>query len=221
MPRKLFELLKKYKITVLALALLGALLLWGPTVYANLSTRGQRYDINKTALKDIPHHHVGIVFGAGIYQDGEPTPYLQWRVETAVKLYKAHRVDKLLMTGDNSRKSYDEPTAMKKLALKMGVKKSDIVLDYAGRNTYDSCYRAHAIFGLDDATLFSQGYHLPRAVMACKGLGVKAIGVDSVNHGMDWEINYITREWVSTDKISAQLIFKPHPAVLGPAENIK
>ncbi|HEX4774857.1 MAG TPA: ElyC/SanA/YdcF family protein [Candidatus Saccharimonadales bacterium] len=217
---RIVNLLKKHKVIVSSIILIGAIVLWGPTVFANLSTRSSRYDLNRTSISQIPKNKVAIVFGAGISQNGTPTPYLQWRVETAVRLYKTGRVQKLLMTGDNSAKNYDEPTAMKKLAEKEGVKSSDIVLDYAGFNTYDSCYRAHKIFGLNEATLISQGYHLPRAVMACDHLGVKSVGVDAVAYGRDWAINYTIREWIATDKIVLQLIFKPHPTALGPSVHI-
>lgn len=219
--RRISLLIWRFRWLLLALVLIGAVLVWGATIYANLSTRSVRYNLDKTAIQKIPHEPLAIVFGAGIYPDGTPTPYLQWRVDTAVQLYKAHRVDKILMTGDNSTKNHNEPVAMRTLAEKQGVPSKDIVLDYAGFNTYDSCYRAHAIFKVTNATLVTQGYHLPRAVMACKDLGIKVIGVDAEHDkGRSWGVNYIVREWISTDKIVLQLIFKPHPTALGPVEPI-
>lgn len=191
------------------------LIVWGPVVYFNLSTRGQRYDLTKTPVQSIPERRVAIVFGAGVLPDGKPTPYLVWRVTTAAKLYKAGRVHKLLMTGDNSTKHYNEPMAMAKLAEKLGVKHGDIVLDYAGFNTYDSCYRAHAIFGVSQAIVVSQGYHLPRAVVTCDHLGVQSLGVDALHTGRDFTVSYIVREWASTDKAVFQLIAKPLPTALG------
>jgi vancomycin permeability regulator SanA len=210
---------QRWKIELL-LALLLAVLLWGPTIYANLSTRHERYDMSKVSVHDIPKRNVAIVFGAGVLPDGTPTPYLKWRVQTAVELYKAHRVQKILMTGDNSSKHYNEPVAMGKLAEQQGVPATDIVLDYAGLNTYDSCYRARAIFKVKSAILVSQGYHLPRAVMTCNRLGMQSIGVDAVHSGRDFTVSYIAREWVSTDKAIVQLIFKPNPTVLGPSQPI-
>jgi vancomycin permeability regulator SanA len=93
-------------------------------------------------------------------------------------------------------------------------------LDYAGLSTYDSCYRAHAIFSVSSATVITQGYHLPRAVMACGGLGINTIGVVAMHSSRDFTINYIMREWISTDKITFQLIFKPKPTALGRIEAI-
>jgi vancomycin permeability regulator SanA len=215
-----WRLIKKHKWVLSGLVFIFLVLLWGPTIYANLSTRSGRYDISKTSVQNVPKNKVAIVPGAGVYPDGEPTPYLKWRIETAVKLYKAERVEKILMSGDNSTKKYNEPVAMKKYAIKLGAKDRDVVLDYAGYSTYDTCYRAHYIFRVTNATIVTQGYHLPRAVMTCNNLGVKSIGVDALRRGHDFTVNYILREWLSTGKSVFQLILKPNPTVLGRPEPI-
>ena len=201
---------------VITTVLIVALLIWGPTIYAKLSTRHERYDLNKTSINDVPQRQVALVLGAGVLPDGTPSPYLQWRVDTAVKLYKAHRVHVLLMSADNSSKHYNEPVAMQKLAHSEGVPQKAIVLDYAGFSTYDSCYRAGAIFKVKSAIIVSQGYHLPRAVMTCNDLGVSSIGVRALHNERDFALTYILREWLSTDKAVIQLITKPHPTFLGP-----
>ena len=105
-----------------------------------------------------PVRPVAIVFGA-------VSVILTDRVATGVKLYKAGKVYKLLMTGGNSRDGYNEPEAMRQEALAMGVPARDIVCDYAGFRTYDSLYRARDIFGVRSAFLVTQGYHLPRALV--------------------------------------------------------
>lgn len=186
-----------------------------PMAYTFVSTRGHRYDLDRVAASKVPYHEVAIVFGAGVQKDGTPTPYLRYRIETAARLYKAKRVSKLLMSADNSTQKYNEPVAMKNYAQKLGVPASAIVLDYAGFNTYDSCYRALAIFGLHEATLVTQGYHLPRAMTTCEGLGVKNVGVIAEHPARDFTVSYILREFLSTDKMIFQLVFKPHPTALG------
>lgn len=207
----------KYKWWLLGLAVVFALLLWGPSVYAKLSTHGERYNLAETPVSKVPERHVAIVFGAGLYDHGKPTSYLRERVETAVQLYKAKRVDKLLMTGDNTRKGYNEPKAMGTLAKQLGVPSKDIVLDYGGRDTYDSCHRARVIFKVYSGTVVTQGYHLPRALMTCRGLGINAIGVAANHDGRDFTASYIMREWLSTDKAAYELMKKPNSAVRGPA----
>lgn len=124
-----------------------------------------------------PSARVAIVFGAGLWRDGSPTPVLRDRVATAAKLYFSGQVEKLLMSGDNSEINYNEPGAMREYALSLGVPDDDIVLDFAGRRTYDTCFRAHEIFGIKDAILVTQRFHLPRALYVCNQLGIAAYGV--------------------------------------------
>ncbi|MGC1176542.1 MAG: ElyC/SanA/YdcF family protein [Candidatus Saccharimonadales bacterium] len=216
------SLFTKRRIFVLLLGfVLVVFIVFGPLLYTFTTTRSTRYDLQSTSAAKVPFHRVALVLGAGVLLDGTPTPYLRNRIETATHLYKAHRVQVLLMSGDNSTKQHNEPVAMKNYAVKLGVKSHDIVLDYAGLNTYDSCYRAHAIFGLRDATIVSQSYHLPRAMTTCRGLGIANVGVAAVHLHRDYTDNYLLREVVSTDKMVFQLLFKPHPTALGMPSPIK
>lgn len=130
-------------------------------------------------VDSVPPAPVAIVFGAGLWRDGTPTTVLRDRIATAAELYFRGKVQKILMSGDNSALDYNEPGAMRQYALDLGVPAEDIVLDYAGRRTYDTCYRAGAIFGLQKAILVTQGFHLPRALYTCNALGLEAIGVAS------------------------------------------
>ena len=115
---------------------------------------------------EAPARPVAIVFGAGLWRDGSPTPILRDRVATAAELYFAGNVDKLLMSGDNTTIYYNEPGAMREYALQLGVPEDDIVLDYAGRRTYDTCYRAQAIFGVKSAILVTQAMRFSRVMTA-------------------------------------------------------
>jgi len=129
------------------------------------------------SVSEIEPQRVAIVFGAGLWRDGSPTPVLRDRVKTAAALYATGKVEKLLMSGDNSITEYNEPGAMREYALGLGIPDEDIVLDYAGRRTYDTCYRAKAIFEVDQAILVTQQFHLPRAIYICNSLGLGADGV--------------------------------------------
>lgn len=127
--------------------------------------------------ENAPASPVAIVFGAGLNRDGSPSRILHDRVQTAVDLYFSGKVQKLLMSGDNSTLDYNEPGAMLDFALELGVPREDIVLDYAGRRTYDTCYRAKEIFGVNQAILVTQEYHLPRSLVTCSALGIQVSGV--------------------------------------------
>jgi SanA protein len=129
------------------------------------------------SVEDVSRERIAIVFGARIYADGRLSPMLRDRVETAVELYHAGKVDKLLLSGDNRFDDYDEPGRMRDYARSLGVRVDDIQPDYAGRRTYDTCYRAKAIFNLESAILVTQDFHLPRALFTCDSLGLEVVGV--------------------------------------------
>jgi SanA protein len=131
--------------------------------------------------KAVPAAPVAIVFGAGLWRDGSPTPVLKDRITTAVELYFNGKVQKILLSGDNSHSDYNEPKAMHDYARSLGVPEEAMVLDYAGRRTYDTCYRARAIFGVREAILVTQEFHLPRTLYTCFAIGIKVVGVASDN----------------------------------------
>lgn len=131
----------------------------------------------RTTVEAAPKAPVAIVFGAGLQRNGTPSAILRDRVETAAELYHAGKVEKLLMSGDNRFVDYNEPGAMHDYAVALGVPEEDIVLDYAGRRTYDTCYRARHIFGIRQAILITQDFHQTRAIFTCNNLGVQSTGV--------------------------------------------
>ena len=130
---------------------------------------------------DAPTERVAIIFGAGLRSDGTPTAMLRDRILTGADLYFGGQVEKLLMSGDNRFANYNEPEAMRQFALLAGVPDQAIVLDYAGRRTYDTCYRAKVIFGIKSALLVTQKFHLPRALFLCNMLGLDTQGVEATN----------------------------------------
>jgi len=160
--------------SILLLFILGLLVLLVPRLVTGLYARGRIYP-----QSGVPARRVAIVFGAGLWRNGSPTPVLEDRVTAAANLYFAGKVEKLLMSGDNRFVNYNEPEAMRQLALKLGVPYEAIVLDYAGRRSYDTCYRAKAIFQVDQAILVTQAFHMPRVIYTCNNLGVEAVGVES------------------------------------------
>jgi SanA protein len=153
-----------------SLALPGVLVTW--RVWLNLAYGGHTF----STLAEVPSHRVAIVFGAGVHNN-RPSAALADRIEAAAALYQAGKVQKLLMTGDNRFATYNEPGVMGTYAQSLGVPAQDIVLDYAGRRTYDSCYRARAIFQVTEAVLVTQKFHQARAAYLCNRLGIKTVGL--------------------------------------------
>jgi SanA protein len=164
-------------------------LLLGCTIYAQVQRQGQ--PIYRSVAR-VPAAPVAIVFGAGI-----ANAVIDDRVMTAVELYKAGKVRKLLMTGDNGRTDYDEPDAMRATAVAAGVPAGDVVCDYAGFRTYDSLYRARDIFGVHQAVLVTQGYHLPRALYLGRQLGLSVVGLDAARR------QYGDQRWFDLREVGA------------------
>ena len=151
--KQAWKFLRRLLLALVALGLLGIL---GPRLITSFFSWSRIYN-----AANAPFAPAAVVFGAGLTRTGEPTAILKDRVETAAKLYFEGKVQKLLMSGDNRTLDHNEPEAMRQYAIRLGVPSSAIVLDYAGRRTYDTCYRAKAIFGLDSALLVTQGSTAP------------------------------------------------------------
>lgn len=166
---------------------------------------------------DVPRTDVAVVFGAGLWNGG-PSPYLAHRLDAAAGLYRAGRVKAVLVTGDNSREDYDEPSAMRTYLSRHGVPAERIVSDYAGFDTWDSCVRARRVFGVHRAILISQTFHIRRAVALCEAAGVSSYGL-GVNdkHDATWYYGG-TREVFAASKAALDAAFQPSPEFLGPRE---
>lgn len=150
-------------------------------------------------IGDIQHYEVAIIFGAGIKDDGTPSDALKDRLKTAAELYDAGLVDTIIVSGDNRLENYDEPTAMYEYLMNTErIPAGDIVLDYAGRRTYDTCARASEVFDVDTAILVSQGFHLPRAIFTCT-----ALGIDSAGYSATDEYGYVFGEYYKIREVAA------------------
>jgi SanA protein len=156
---------------------------------------GREYDdqIYEQA-SEVPPAPAALVFGAGYWPGGRLSDALADRMDAAIDLYKTGKVNKLLLTGDNRFADYNEPAVMADYAMARGVPRQDLVLDYAGRRTYDSCYRARAIFGVEKAVLVTQAFHLPRALFTCDRLGLDTTGLVADRHRLLREPWYRLRE---------------------------
>jgi SanA protein len=153
--------------------LLGLLMLIVPRLMTALNAINRLYTVDSA-----PERPVAIVFGAGLWWNGQPTPVLRDRVATAVELYNSGKVSWLLMSGSQSG-TYNEPQAMFDYAVNLGMPAEAIVLDNAGDRTYDTCYRALHTYNIHTAILVTQRFHQPRALYTCNKLGIEAIGVEA------------------------------------------
>lgn len=128
----------------------------------------------------IPHNKVGVVLGTSKHLgNGFINYYYQYRIDAAVALYKAGKIDFILVSGDNGTKSYDEPTTMLEDLIAAGIPKEKIFMDYAGFRTLDSILRCKYVFGEDHITVISQPFHNQRAVFIANHKGIDAIAFNA------------------------------------------
>ncbi|MCD4811840.1 YdcF family protein [bacterium] len=168
-----------------------------------------------TDISKIPTYNIAIVFGAGLKPDGTPNDMLEDRLDTAVELYNEGKIEKLLLSGDNSLEEYNEPQAMYEyLTLIKELPPEDVVRDFAGLRTYDTCARAKNIWNIDEAILISQGYHLSRAIFTCNTLGVESTGFSATKDIYIGETYYKLREILAIHKALID-IYIIHPEYIG------
>jgi SanA protein len=165
---------------------------------------------------DVPARPVALVLGTAPHVGRWKNPFFEGRMDAAAQLWRGGKVRHLLVSGDNSRRDYDEPTAMRDALIARGVPARAITLDYAGFRTLDSLVRARAVFGLRELIVVTDDWHQPRALFLAKAAGLDALGVSSAD--VPWSMSGKTRirEWLSRVKAVADVcVLRTKPKFLG------
>ncbi|MEG3115319.1 ElyC/SanA/YdcF family protein [Salinicola sp. 4072] len=166
---------------------------------------------------------VGLVFGTAQWlREGGANPYYQARMEASAELLRLHRVQHLLLSGDNRTRYYNEPISMWRSLRHRNVSDAHMTLDYAGFSTFDSVVRAKEVFGADRLMLISQGWHLPRALFIAEVMGIEATGCAVPDDGVEGEWRLRLREWLARAATFGDLyVWGRKPYFLGPLEPIQ
>ena len=192
--------------------LIFALVVLIPNILVEIKTTTRTYD----SVEAIPYNKVGVVLGTTKYVSSNVlNPYYTNRINAAWELYKAEKVDYLLVSGDNAEIYYNEPITMRNDLVEMGVDKDDIYLDYAGFRTLDSVVRSKEIFGQESITVISQAFHNKRAIFIADNKGVAAVGYNAkdVNFRTGFKTN--VRELFARVKMVVDLVVDIQPRFLG------
>lgn len=169
-----------------------------------------------TAGTDVPPRSVALVLGTAPRVGRWKNPFFENRMDTAAQLWRGGKVRHLLVSGDNSRHDYDEPTAMRDALIARGVPARAMTLDYAGFRTLDSLVRAREIFGLRELLIVTDDWHQPRALFLARAAGIDALGASSAD--VPWSMSAKTRvrEWLSRVKAVADVcVLRTKPKFLG------
>lgn len=208
---------KRLLFALLGLFLFGLLLVLG--IDATVRAGGSRYIENAEA---VPPADAIMVLGARVFADGGVSDMLHDRLEVALQLYRQGKAPKLLVSGDHGRPDYDEVDTMRRYLTDRGVPEQDIFMDHAGFSTYESMYRAKAVFQVHTLIVVTQHYHLMRAVYNARVLGMEAYGVTSDLQSYRGISKFMLREMAARNKdFWLVRVLRPKPTYLGPVIPIK
>ncbi len=202
------KIFKKIINTGLILIVVSALFVW----WSNTTIESDTETFNSFNINDIPKEKVGLVLGTGkTLANGQPNLYFNYRIDAAAELYKAGKVQYFIVSGDNSKKNYNEPEDMKLALMEKGVPENHIFEDFAGFRTLDSVVRAKDIFGQKELVIISQKFHNQRAVFLAQQNGMTAYGYNAkdVNKAMGFKTNL--REKFARAKVYWDMFFGVEP----------
>jgi SanA protein len=131
-------------------------------------------------VDDIPQNEVGLVLGTSKFvRKGNLNRFFSYRIDAAVRLYKAGKVRRLLLSGNGIDPDRSEPEQMRRALIDRGIPADALSLDNGGMRTLDSIIRAKQVYGLNQMTIVSQDFHNRRALLLCRAYGIDAVGFNA------------------------------------------
>lgn len=196
--------------TITLFTILGILL--GNYYYVTATTVHQTYN----NVQEIPKNQVGLLLGTSILtRDGRPNQFFINRIEAATELYKNNKIEYIIVSGDNSTYSYNEPKFMKNALIKNGVPAEKIITDFAGFKTLDSVIRSQKVFGQNNITIISQPFHNQRALYISNYINQNAVGFNAKAIPFSRSPRVYIREVFSRAKATFERILNKQPKFLG------
>lgn len=194
------------------IALAGAV--WQANSWVSTAAKGKIFD----RVEDVPDGRTVLLMGCvKSVASGYANPFFENRMEAAAKLYAAGKAPAIIVTGDNHRRGYDEPTDMKAALVKRGVPKDKVYCDYAGFRTLDSMVRAKEIFGQERVIIVSQRFHNERSLYLAKSAGLDAIALNAADIRLAWAIRTYVREAFARLRAVLDVhVLRTQPKFLGP-----
>lgn len=198
------------KILIIGLIFFGLSALF--VFWANFTINSETEDNVTSEISKLPNEKVGLLLGTSkTLANGSPNPYFFNRIKAAAELYNSGKIQNIIVSGDNSRKNYNEPEDMKNELVKAGVPVEKIYEDFAGFRTLDSVVRAKEIFGQKSFIVISQQFHNERAVYLARKNGIEAFGYNAkdVNKYAGFKTN--AREKLARAKVFWDFLFDVDP----------
>lgn len=173
-------------------------------------------------VSQIPANRVGLLLGTSPkLRNGKPNLFFRYRIEAAAVLYRNRKISRVLVSGDNRKRNYNEPEEMRRALVACGIPDSVIILDYAGMRTLDSVVRAKKVFGQRKITIISQRFHIERALYIAVREGIEAVGFTARDVDVYSGVKTWLRERLARVKVFMDLLTGKGPRYLGEPVKIR
>ncbi|WP_390451087.1 SanA/YdcF family protein [Chryseobacterium sp. Alg-005] len=180
--------------------------------FANYSIKKQSDPFVSYTISDVPTTKTALLLGTSkTLSNGMPNAYFYNRIQATVDLYKSGKIQYVIVSGDNSRKDYNEPEDMQLTLMKYGIPQDKIFMDFAGFRTLDSVVRAKEIFGQKKLVIISQKFHNERAVFLARKNGMEAYGYNAPDVNKYAGLKTNIREYIAKAKTYWDLLFGVEP----------
>jgi SanA protein len=205
--------MRRLRRVILLLVAVPVLVVAVANVVVLVDARGASED----TLAALPRAQAALVLGAQVKPDGRPSAMLEDRIAAAADLYRAGKVDKLLLSGDHGRWEYDEVGTMRRALAARGVPARDLFTDHAGFDTWDSAQRARDVFGVRSVIVVTQRFHMSRALYAAHRAGLRATGYPADRRSYGGVMARLrAREALARVKVVADAVTGARPRFGGP-----
>jgi len=210
MSRKKKRLL--FRVVMLPLLVIGAFILFC-NLWVVLSTNSRVYD----SIDEVKNNSIGLVLGtAKKVAPTSPNPHFEHRMAAAMELFREGKINHLLVSGDGGSRYYNEPRDMTAKLVSLKVPEKAISSDNSGYRTLDSIIRAKKIYGLNEVTIISDGFHVNRALFVARKMGLDAIAFSSQPVKLKYSLNTRLREYLARVLVVLDLyVFDTQPEQMG------
>lgn len=194
------------------------------TFYCSYAVQKNAEDKTFNDVSKIPYNKVGLLLGTCKTMKDKKTinPFWKYRLEAAYELWKAKKIDRILISGDNGWHGYNEPQDFLDVFLALGVPDSCLICDFAGFRTHDSVIRCAKVFGQKKVTIISQEFHNDRALYIAQKYKLDAVGYNAKDVGFRNGLRTSIREKLARVKLFLDLyVFNTQPHFLGKSVEIK
>lgn len=210
------ERTKKITKRILGVAFLTLIVIVSMLVYANWKIPHDTESFVFDTVDSVPPQKAALVLGAARYLGNSENLYFTYRIQAAKELYEAGKVKAFVVSGDNSRKDYNEAHDMRDALVEAGIPDSIIHCDYAGLRTLDSVVRMKEIFGQNSFIVVSQKFHNERAIFLAQHYGLTVYGYNAKDVELG-RLSYRTkiREVFARVKVFVDIVTGKEPKYLG------